>query len=113
MYTNIKETGCCAGVSIFCNSPGVGQIHFNIHNVKLTFYCYPFVIPANIFYQNYFRISELITLAAMKVFAFGGRGKWKDYVGLYFLIKQFFYCSGDFCKSKGSVYRFFQPYFVQ
>lgn len=65
----------------------VDQIHFNINNVKLTFYQYPFAIPANLFHENYFRIPNLPTLAAMKALALVGRGKWKDYVDLYFLIK--------------------------
>jgi hypothetical protein len=68
----------------------VDQIHFNINAVKLTFYKYPFTIPADIFHENYFRIPDLPTLAAMKAFALGGRGKWKDYVDLYFLTKHHF-----------------------
>ena len=68
----------------------VDQIHFNINSVKLTFYKYPFTIPANTFHERYFRIPDLASLAAMKAFALGGRGKWKDYVDLYFLIKHYF-----------------------
>ena len=66
------------------------QIHFNINNVKLTFYKYPFALAANIFHENYVHMPDLSTLAAMKAFALGGRGKWKDYVDLYFLIKYYF-----------------------
>jgi len=32
----------------------------------------------------------MLTLAAMKSFALGGRGKWKDYVDLYFIFKHYF-----------------------
>ena len=32
-------------------------------------------------------LPDLLTLAAMKAFALGGRGKWKDYVDLYFIFK--------------------------
>ena len=32
-------------------------------------------------------MPDLITLAAMKAFALGGRGKWKDYVDLYFVLR--------------------------
>jgi hypothetical protein len=31
-------------------------------------------------------MPDLVTLAAMKAFALGGRAKWKDYVDLYFLL---------------------------
>ena len=35
-------------------------------------------------------MPELIDLAAMKAFALGGRAKWKDYVDMYFLLKDHF-----------------------
>lgn len=63
------------------------QVHFMINNIKLTFFQYPFAINAIIRYENFFRMPDLITLAAMKAFALGGRGKWKDYVDLYFILK--------------------------
>jgi hypothetical protein len=66
------------------------QIHFIINNVKLTFYEYPFAIDAKEDVNGVFRIPNLLTLAAMKAFALGGRGKWKDYVDLYFIIKDFY-----------------------
>ena len=66
------------------------QIHFTINNVKLTFFQFPFPIEANNYHQSYFRIPDLLTLAAMKAFALGGRGKWKDYVDLFFLLKNHF-----------------------
>ena len=64
------------------------QIHFIVNNVKLTFFEFPFYIEAPIYYDNFFRIPDLLTLAAMKAFALGGRGKWKDYVDLYFILKK-------------------------
>ncbi len=66
------------------------QIHFTINEVKLTFFQFPFFIPAENYYEKYFRVPDLLTLAAMKAFALGGRGKWKDYVDLYFIIKYHF-----------------------
>ena len=32
-------------------------------------------------------MPSLLSLAAMKAFALGGRAKWKDYVDLYFIMK--------------------------
>ena len=63
------------------------QIHFLMNGVKVTFFQFPFKVPASMYYEKYFRIPDLVTLAAMKAFALGGRGKWKDYVDLYYLIK--------------------------
>jgi hypothetical protein len=35
-------------------------------------------------------MPELIDLAAMKAFALGGRAKWKDYVDMFFILKNHF-----------------------
>ncbi len=36
------------------------------------------------------RLPELLDLAAMKAFALGRRSKWKDYVDLYFILRDHF-----------------------
>jgi hypothetical protein len=66
------------------------QIHFLMNGVKVTFFQFPFAVPASLYYEKYFRMPDLVTLAAMKAFALGGRGKWKDYVDLYYMIKHNF-----------------------
>jgi hypothetical protein len=35
-------------------------------------------------------MPNLLTLSAMKAFALGQRSKWKDYVDLYFLLKNYY-----------------------
>lgn len=56
--------------------------------MKFTFFEYPFDIkPVNIF-ENSVKLPSLLDLAAMKAYAFlGRRSKWKDYVDLFFIIK--------------------------
>ncbi len=66
----------------------VDQLHYLINNVKLTFFSFPF--PHTVNFEKYVSVPDLKTLAAMKAFALGRRSKWKDYVDLYFLIKQHF-----------------------
>lgn len=66
------------------------QIHFMINDVKITFFQYPFSIDETIDFEGIIKIPTLINLAAMKAFALGGRGKWKDYVDIYFLLKDHF-----------------------
>ena len=66
------------------------QIHFIINNVKVTFFQYPFIINDLIDFDRIIKIPSLLNLAAMKAFALGGRGKWKDYVDLFFLLKNHF-----------------------
>jgi hypothetical protein len=66
------------------------QIHLIINDVKTTFFNYPYPIDHSIKIKNYITIPELIDLAAMKAFALGRRAKWKDYVDLFYIIKDYF-----------------------
>lgn len=60
-----------------------------VDEVKTTFFKYPFPIEFTIKLGEIIRMPDLITLAAMKAYALGRRAKWKDYVDLYFIFKQF------------------------
>jgi len=64
------------------------QINLNIRDVKFTFFEYPFPIDAKYKFENYLRLPEIIDLAAMKAYALGRRSKWKDYIDLYFILKE-------------------------
>ena len=66
------------------------QMNLVVNDVKLTFFQYPFQIKANNVFDGQVRIPDLIDLAAMKAYALGRRSKWKDYVDLYFLLKEQF-----------------------
>lgn len=66
------------------------QLHLFLHQVKLTFFHYNFPIETMNSGLNGVKMPSLLTLAAMKAFALGGRNKWKDYVDLYFLLKNHF-----------------------
>lgn len=63
------------------------QLNLVIGEVKFTFFEYPFSVEANDKFQNYIKLPSLLQLAAMKAYAIGRRSKWKDYVDLYFIIK--------------------------
>jgi hypothetical protein len=66
------------------------QMHLMIHGVKTTFFNYPYPIEHPVKVKNIISIPDLITLAAMKAFALGRRAKWKDYVDLYLILRDFF-----------------------
>jgi len=65
------------------------QFTFIINGVLFTFFCYPFEINYEVDFDKTFKIPSLLTLASMKIFALGRRAKWKDYVDLYFIIRDF------------------------
>lgn len=67
-----------------------GQLNLNIRNVKFTFLEYPFIVEAKNKYEDCFRLPELIDLASMKAYALGRRSKWRDYVDMYFILKDYF-----------------------
>lgn len=64
-----------------------GQLNLIINNVTFTFFEYPYPIAASQSFEKYIKLPDLLTLSAMKAFALGRRAKWKDYVDLYFVIK--------------------------
>jgi len=66
------------------------QLHILTNDVKITFFQYPFDIPHEVKFENVIKMPELIDLAAMKAFALGGRAKWKDYVDIYFILRDHF-----------------------
>ncbi len=66
------------------------QLNLMVNNVKITFFQYPFEIKANNNFERYFRLPSLLDLSAMKAYALGRHSKWKDYVDLYFILKQHF-----------------------
>lgn len=58
-----------------------------IKEVKFTFFRFPYSVSYSEKIDNIISMPDLLTLAAMKAFALGMRAKWKDYVDLYFIIK--------------------------
>ncbi len=66
-----------------------GHFTFIINRVQFTFLWYPFKIIFSENIDNIVKMPDLLTLAAMKAYALGRRGKWKDYVDLYFIIKSY------------------------
>lgn len=66
------------------------QLNIIINDVKVTFFQYPFPIEPTEKFKTYFRLPSLLQLAAMKAYALGRRSKWKDYVDLYFLLRDHF-----------------------
>jgi hypothetical protein len=66
------------------------QLHLLANNVKITFFSYPYPVEHPIKIPSFITMPTLLSLAAMKAFALGRRAKWKDYVDLYFILKNYF-----------------------
>jgi len=65
------------------------QLTIMTHGVKITWYRYPYKIPITEEWPGVIKIPNSLTIAAMKAFALGQRAKWKDYVDMHLLLKQF------------------------
>ena len=59
------------------------------NGVKVTFYHFEYRIPYSERFGSYIALPSLLTLAAMKAFALGQRAKWKDYVDMYFIMREY------------------------
>ena len=78
----------------------LSEFTFLINGVKITFFNYPFKINYSKKFDNIICLPDLLTLAAMKIYALGMRAKWKDYVDLYFIIKDYYPLNKIIKKSK-------------
>jgi len=81
----------------------IDQMHFLINEVKITFFNYPYPVKHNEMVKNYISMPSLPALSAMKAFALGRRAKWKDYVDLYFIIKDY-YSINDISKEAKQIF---------
>ncbi len=72
---------------LFKNAEG---IHLLSKGVKMTFFEFPFAIKHPVPVKEYLTMPTLLDLASMKAYALGRRSKWKDYVDMYFLLKDYY-----------------------
>ncbi|NCU42233.1 MAG: hypothetical protein EOM19_05980 [Candidatus Moranbacteria bacterium] len=63
------------------------ELTFLIQGVQVTFLCYPYPLSFPIHFENILRLPDIETLSAMKLFALGRRAKWKDYVDIFFILR--------------------------
>jgi hypothetical protein len=63
------------------------QLDMVVNDVKLTFLEYPFEVHPSLNFEQVIQVPPLVNLASMKAYALGRRAKWKDYVDLYFILK--------------------------
>ena len=66
------------------------QLHIVVNSVKITFFQFPHYVEHSTDFGGIIQLPSLLDLAAMKAYALGGRARWKDYVDLYVLLKEYF-----------------------
>jgi hypothetical protein len=84
IYTKIKN------IDYKVSFADYNQLNMNAYGVKITFFSFPYPVPLNSELKGFLKMPDLRTLAAMKAFALGRRSKWKDYIDLYFILKDHF-----------------------
>lgn len=82
----------------------IDQLHLLINNVKITFFSYPYPVLHPVKVGSTITIPSLLSLAAMKAFALGRRAKWKDYVDLYYIIRDH-YSIEDICTEAENIFK--------
>lgn len=80
------------------------QLHLVMNEVKLTFFSYPYEIKHPIGVDSVITMPSLLSLSAMKAFALGRRAKWKDYVDMYFIIKNY-YSIEEICEASSTIFK--------
>ncbi|MCF7830962.1 nucleotidyl transferase AbiEii/AbiGii toxin family protein [Candidatus Gracilibacteria bacterium] len=61
-----------------------------VNGVKVSFISFPFAIKADEYLEQVIKLPNLLILASMKAYALGRRAKWKDYVDMYFILRDYF-----------------------
>lgn len=86
IMSKISETGYTPTVTRRVSE----QLNMILNKVKITFFQYPFEIDNPCKYEDVFKLPDLLTLAAMKAYTLRRRSKWKDYVDLYYILKNYY-----------------------
>jgi len=83
----IKKTGHRVKATLEASQEELSLV---VDDVKITFLEYPFDIKHEVDFDTIITMPDLLTLAAMKAYSLGRRSKWRDYVDLYFILRNFF-----------------------
>lgn len=85
----IRQVFFRAGKKIQVLRNSTGEFTFVVDKVRMTFFYFPYSIEYSESFEDIVKLPSLLTLAAMKAFALGQRSKWKDYVDMYFIMRDF------------------------
>jgi len=80
------------------------ELSIVVNQIKLTFLEYPFKIEHEVDFEGIISMPNVLTIAAMKAYTLGRRGKWKDYIDFYFIFK-YHYNLIDVVRKARQIYR--------
>ncbi|MCX6723812.1 MAG: nucleotidyl transferase AbiEii/AbiGii toxin family protein [Candidatus Staskawiczbacteria bacterium] len=80
-----------------------GQYTIEINMVRFTFFHYLFKVNFSENFDDTIKMPDILTLSAMKAYALGRRPKWKDYVDLYFIMKDY-HSIKEICKKSDEIF---------
>ena len=86
LLEHVKKVFAPASISLTYRAPD--QLSLTINNIKATFFHYPYPIINPLVEYRGVALANIGEIAAMKAFAIGKRLAYKDYVDLYFLLKE-------------------------
>lgn len=94
----VKQSNCTINATL---EETPEELTIVIEGVKVTFLEYPFSIKPITMFDDIITMPDLLSLAAMKAYSLGRRSKWKDYIDLYFIIKDHFSIGNISEKARG------------
>jgi len=86
LFSQIKRIFKDSKIEVIVNHPE--QLTVTIEDIHLTFAKYPFPVISKFITYKGIKILPALEIAAMKAYALGRRATLKDYVDLYFVMKE-------------------------
>lgn len=87
LFDQINET--FAGSEIIKTQEEKNTLSVNIGQVKLSFLAYPYELVDKLIEAEFVNLASIKDIACMKLSAITSRSTLKDYIDLYFILKQF------------------------
>lgn len=64
-----------------------GEFTVVVQGVKITFLHFPYKFTIDEKIEEFIKLPDILILASLKAYALGRRAKWKDYVDIYYILK--------------------------
>lgn len=86
LFPKIKKIFSSKKIALSISNPD--ELTIFINDIKISFTRYPFPIISDLVECEKVKLAGIKEIAAMKAYAIGRRGSYKDYIDLYFIISE-------------------------